>query len=111
MLVQPVYYGKPKEEPFTEESSVGPVQYSEYFRTKYEGERIAWDLFEKKGLPLVVIYPVCVLGAGDTKASGRYINDLINRKLPATIFNNKTFSFRLCKRCCASNCKCFGKRK
>ena len=82
-------YGKPKEEPFTEESSVGPVQYSEYFRTKYEGERIAWNLLEKKGLPLVVIYPVCVLGAGDNKASGRYIQDLINRKLPATVFKNR----------------------
>jgi dihydroflavonol-4-reductase len=86
-------YGKPKEEPFTEESSVGPVQYSEYFRTKYESERIAWNLSEKKGLPLVVIYPVCVLGAGDTKASGRYIQDLINRKLPATVFKNRIFSF------------------
>ena len=86
-------YGKPKEEPFTEESSVGPVQYSEYFRTKYEGERIAWNLLEKKGLPLVVIYPVCVLGAGDNKASGRYIQDLINRKLPATVFKNRIFSF------------------
>jgi dihydroflavonol-4-reductase len=86
-------YGKPKEAPFTEESVVGPIQYSEYFKTKYEGELIAWDLYEKKGLPLVVIYPVCVLGAGDSKASGRYIKDLINRKLPATIFNNHTFSF------------------
>jgi dihydroflavonol-4-reductase len=86
-------FGKPKEEPFTEESSVGPVQYSEYFRTKYEGERIAWDLFEKKGLPLVVIYPVCVLGAGDVKASGRYIQDLISQKLPATVFKNRVFSF------------------
>ena len=86
-------YGKPKEEPFNELSQVGPVQYSEYFRTKYEGDKIAWDLFEKRNLPLVVIYPVCVLGAGDTKASGRYIKDLISRKLPATVFSNHTFSF------------------
>jgi len=86
-------YGKPKDDPFTEESSVGPIQYSEYFRTKYEAEKIVWNLFKEKGLPVVVIYPVCVLGAGDTKASGRYIHDLINRKLPATIFNNHTFSF------------------
>jgi len=86
-------YGKPKEEPFKEESAVGPIQYSEYFRTKYEAEKIVWKLFEEKGLPVVVIYPVCVLGAGDTKASGRYLHDLINRKLPATIFNNHTFTF------------------
>jgi len=86
-------YGKPKDDPFTEESSVGPIQYSEYFRTKYEAEKIVWDLFKTKGLPIVLIYPVCVLGAGDTKASGRYINDLIRRKLPATVFNKHTFSF------------------
>jgi len=86
-------YGKPKEDPFAEESQIGPIQYSEYFRTKYEGDKIVWKLFEEKQLPVVVIYPVCVLGAGDIKASGRYINDLINRKLPATVFSKHTFSF------------------
>ncbi len=86
-------YGKPMDDPFTEESQIGPIHYSEYFRTKYEAEKIVWDLFKKKGLPVIVIYPVCVLGAGDTKASGRYINDLINRKLPATIFNKHIFTF------------------
>lgn len=86
-------FGKPKEEPFTEDSSVGPIQYSEYFRTKYEAEKIVWNLFKEKGLPVVVIYPVCVLGAGDTKASGRYIRDLINRKLPATVFKEGIFTY------------------
>jgi dihydroflavonol-4-reductase len=86
-------YGKPKKEPFNEKSTVGPIQYSEYFKTKYEGELIAWDLFEKKGLPLVVIYPCAVLGPGDPKASGKYINDLINRKLPTTVFKNGIFTF------------------
>lgn len=86
-------FGKPLNAPFTEESQIGPIHYSEYFRTKYEAEKIVWDLFKKKGLPVVVIYPVCVLGAGDTKASGRYINDLISRKLPATIFNKHIFTF------------------
>jgi dihydroflavonol-4-reductase len=86
-------FGKPDEQPFNEESKPGEKKFSEYFRTKYEGDRIAWDLFEKRSLPLVVIYPVCVLGAGDTKASGRYIKDLINRKLPATVFKDEIFSF------------------
>jgi len=86
-------FGKPEEEPFNEKSPFGPVQYSEYFRTKYEGELIAWGLFETKKLPLVVIYPACVLGAGDTKASGRYLKDLINKKLPASVFKNGIFSF------------------
>ena len=86
-------YGKQKKEPFTEESPIGQIQYSEYFRTKYEADKIVWNLYKEKGLPVVVIYPVAVLGPGDTKASGKYIHDLINRKLPATIFNNHTFSF------------------
>ena len=33
------------------------------------------------------------MGAGDTKTSGRYIKDLINRKLPATVFQNEIFTF------------------
>ena len=86
-------FGKPAEFPFNEKSEPGPIRYSEYFRTKYEGDKIAWDLYERKGLPLVVIYPVCVLGAGDKKASGRYISDMINRKLPGTVFNKRTFTF------------------
>ena len=86
-------YGKPDEQPFNEESTPGPLRFSEYFRTKYEGDLIAWDLYKKKGLPLVVIYPVCVLGAGDTKASGRYIKYLIGRNLPATVFKDEIFSF------------------
>lgn len=33
-------YGKPKDDPFNEESPVGPIQYSEYFRTKFEAEKL-----------------------------------------------------------------------
>lgn len=81
-----VIYGKPADSPFTEASPVGPVRFSEYARTKYQGELIAWELYEKKGLPLVMIFPGGVLGPGDPKASGQYIKDLINRRLPATVF-------------------------
>jgi dihydroflavonol-4-reductase len=76
-------YGKPEDCPFTEESPVGPVRFSEYFRTKYEGDLIAWELYEKKGLPLVMVYPVAVLGPGDPKTTGQYIQDLIYRRMPA----------------------------
>ena len=51
-------YGKPMDCPFCEESQVGPARFSEYFRTKYKGDLIAWELYEKKGLPLVMVYPV-----------------------------------------------------
>ncbi|MFH1336033.1 MAG: NAD-dependent epimerase/dehydratase family protein [Candidatus Zixiibacteriota bacterium] len=86
-------YGKPKEIPFTEESPVGPVRFGEYFRTKYMGDQIAWEYYQEKGLPLVVIYPAAVLGPGDPKATGKYIQNLIHRRLPATVFDDSFFTF------------------
>jgi dihydroflavonol-4-reductase len=86
-------FGKPKDVPFTEESPVGPVRFSEYSRTKYEGDLIAWEYYRKNRLPLVVIYPVAVLGPGDPKATGKYIQNLIRRRLPATVFDDSCFTF------------------
>lgn len=86
-------YGKPVACPFTEESPVGPVRFSEYFQTKYVGDLVAWELYEKKGLPLVMVYPGAVLGTGDPKASGQYIKALIDRQLPATVFDDSILTF------------------
>jgi dihydroflavonol-4-reductase len=86
-------YGKPADSLFTEDSQVGPVRFCEYFQTKYEGERIAWELYEKKGLPVVVVYPSAVVGPGDPKASGEYIMNLIRRRLPATVFDDAVLTF------------------
>lgn len=85
-------YGKPEDSPFTEKSRVGPVRFSQYARTKYTGDLIAWELYKEKGLPLVVVYPGSVIGAGDPKAYGRYIQDLIHRRLPARGFENSRFN-------------------
>ena len=46
---RPVVYGKPADCPFTEESPVGPVRFSQYAQTKYEGDLIAWEFYEQKG--------------------------------------------------------------
>ncbi len=78
-----VTFGRPDEVPFNEETPVGPERFSEYARTKYGGDLIAWDLYEEQGLPLVMIYPAPVLGPGDTKSTGSYINRLICGKTPA----------------------------
>jgi len=86
-------YGKPAECPFCEDNPVGPERFSEYFRTKYEGDLIAWELHQKKGLPLLMIYPTAVLGPGHPKASGRYIQDLIHRRLPARVLEGSVFTF------------------
>lgn len=86
-------YGKPADSPFTEESPVGPVRFSQYFQTKYEGDLIAWEFFEKKRLPLLMVYPGAVLGPGDPKATGKYILDLINRRLPARVFEDSVLTW------------------
>ncbi|HVP36622.1 MAG TPA: NAD-dependent epimerase/dehydratase family protein [Terriglobales bacterium] len=86
-------FGKPKDSPFTEESLVGAVRFSEYSRTKYEGDLIAWEFYQKKGLPLLMVYPGAVLGPCDPKATGKYIKDLINRRLPARVLEDSVMTW------------------
>ncbi len=86
-------YGNPADRPFTEDSAVGPVRFSRYAQTKYEGDLIAWEMCEKNGLPLVVIYPSGVLGPGDLKSTGQYIRNLLNRSVPATAYDESIFTW------------------
>lgn len=88
-----IVYGKPVASPITEETAVGPVRFSAYSQTKYEGVRIAWELCKTRALPLVVVYPGSILGAGDPKASGQYVRNLLQRKMPAVIFTDASFPF------------------
>ena len=88
-----VIFGKPAQVPFTEESRPGPERFSEYARTKYEGDEIAWGLHQAKGLPLVMLYPCSVLGAGDPKASGQYIADLARGRMPARVLEHAVLTW------------------
>jgi len=81
-----VIYGEPADCPFTEESPVGPVRFSEYAQSKYDGDLIAWELYDQKGLPLIMIYPGAVVGPRDDKATGRYIQNLIRGRMPVRAF-------------------------
>ena len=88
-----VTYGKPAEVPFKEDSTPSPEKYSVYAQTKFDGDQIAWDFHKNKGLPLVVVYPCAVLGAGDPKASGAYVSGLVKKSLPATVFKNSILTW------------------
>ena len=88
-----VIYGKPSDSLFSEESAVGPIRFSEYAQSKYEGDLIAWQLFREKGLPLVMIYPAGVMGSGDVSMGGESIDRFIHRKLPATVFNKRVLTY------------------
>jgi dihydroflavonol-4-reductase len=84
-------YGKPAERPIRENTEPGPARFSEYARTKYGGDLIAWELSKTKGLPLAVVYPGGVLGPADPKPTGEYIQNLISGRLPATVFEDVLF--------------------
>ncbi len=86
-------YGKPAQVPFDEDCEPGPVLFSDYARSKAAADRAAWDFHARMGLPLVVLYPGIVLGAGDDKASGQYIQGLIRRRLPSTIFHQSKATY------------------
>ena len=79
-------YGRPAVSPFTEDTPVGPVRPSEYTRTKYAGDLVAWQQYEEKALPLVTIYPGAVLGVGDPKLTGRYISRFLAENVPRIAF-------------------------
>ncbi|RJP78397.1 MAG: NAD-dependent epimerase/dehydratase family protein [Candidatus Zixiibacteriota bacterium] len=79
--------------PVTEASLPGQRCASEYARTKRAGDDLAWDLYRTRRLPLVVVYPACVLGSGNTKAGGRYLCNLVRGALPAQVFTGHPFPF------------------
>ena len=86
-------YGKPAQSPFSESAQPSPKLFSEYARTKAAANCIAWELHHQRGLPLTVVYPGIVLGAGDDKASGHYIQDIIRKRVPSTIFHNASCTY------------------
>ncbi len=88
-----VVYGKPTVSPVTEDVPPGPVRFSEYARTKYEGDLVAWALHAERGLPLVLVYPGAILGPNDPKATGEYIQSMVRGRMPATVLNDATFPF------------------
>ncbi len=86
-----VVYGRPGVSPVTEDVAPGPSRFSEYARTKYEGDLVAWSLHAERGLPLVVVYPGGVLGPADPKPTGEYIRALAAGRMPATVCDRSRF--------------------
>jgi dihydroflavonol-4-reductase len=87
-----VTWGRTPDVPFNEEGPIGEHT-SEYARTKYEGDKVAWELYETKGLPLVMIYPCGVLGADDPKITGDLIKQIVNKKMPVRGLESIVFTW------------------
>jgi dihydroflavonol-4-reductase len=86
-------FGRPDDNPFDEDSDVGPERFSEYAKAKYEGELAAREFCDSHSLPLVVISPGAVLGPGDTKPTGRYIEDLVKGRMPVTVYRDVVMTY------------------
>ncbi|TLN06067.1 NAD-dependent epimerase/dehydratase family protein [bacterium] len=85
--------GKPASRPFNEEALPGPRQFSAYGRSKAAGDRLVQQLYRERGLPVVTLYPGIVLGPGDDKPSGIYIQDLIRGRVPTPIFRRSVETY------------------
>ena len=85
-------WGKPSQTPFDEETPVGPERFTEYAQSKYEGDLFVWELYRERNLPVVMLYPTAILGAGNPKANGQYVRDLIERQIPGRMFEDSAFT-------------------
>jgi dihydroflavonol-4-reductase len=77
--------------PISEDSIPGPKVVGEYMRSKRAGEEVAWELYETRELPLIMVYPGGVIGPQDPKAAGRYIRDVVNGAMPAQVVTRSVF--------------------
>ena len=88
-----VVWGKPMQMPFDEDTPAGPERFTAYAQSKYEGDLVVWEFYRGRNLPVVMLYPGSVLGAGDPKATGQYVRDLIERRVPGRVFEDSAFTY------------------
>ena len=72
--------------PTTEVDVIDPSQLSnDYKKSKFQAEAVAYELFRKKALPIIIVNPSAPVGPGDVKPTptGQVIVDFLNRRMPA----------------------------
>lgn len=87
----PMAYGMPKDSPFNEESKIGP-HVNEYAKSKYLGDKIGWEMYREKDLPLTVLYLAAVVGAGDKKSTME-VDRALKGDMPALIGADVTYTY------------------
>jgi dihydroflavonol-4-reductase len=86
-------YGVPQEQPFNEGTPHAPHLITTYARTKRQAEEIVHQVAAKHGMELVVLQPGAVIGAGDTRATGQYLQELLEGRLPLMSFHKTQMNF------------------
>jgi dihydroflavonol-4-reductase len=74
--------------PTTEMDLIDPSQLtSDYKKSKFQAEAVAYELFRKKALPIIIVNPSAPVGPGDVKPTptGQVIVDFLNRRMPAYV--------------------------
>jgi len=87
----PLAFGVPQRIPFNETDAAGPHP-SDYARSKYLGDRSAWALHEKRGLPLTVVHLAAVIGAGDPRPTME-VGRAVKGNLPALVGADTTYTY------------------
>jgi nucleoside-diphosphate-sugar epimerase len=65
-------YGETNGGEFTEDGPQGTVRRGGHIATKCTADMLARDFCGRKGLPLAVVYPGCVIGPGDCRPTDSY---------------------------------------
>jgi len=80
-------WGNTPVKPIIESTPFGSKRCSQYCETKFLGDQLTRELYEKKGLPLVSVYPVGVACRGD-KISYRSAIEGLMQGLPGYVYPN-----------------------
>ena len=73
------------------EAYAGPYP-SHYHRTKAEAHRLA-RAAQERGQPIIIVCPAFVYGPGDNGPGGRFVRDLLRRRVPALLTAPSRLSF------------------
>lgn len=65
---------------------------TEYHRTKAEAHALA-RAAQARGVPLVIACPAVVYGPGDKSPAGRFVQDLLSRKIPGLLSDPAWYSY------------------
>ncbi len=86
-----IVYGPSNGESVEDRDWRGPYP-SIYHRTKTEAHRLA-KAAQARGLPLINACPAFVFGPEDNGPAGRFMRDLLNRRVPGLLSDPATFSY------------------
>src|SRR5687767_8373008 len=65
---------------------------SHYHRTKATAHRLAREA-QKRGVPLIIVCPAFVYGPGDNGPGGRFMRDLLRKRVPGLLTDPAWFSY------------------